>query len=205
MNPRLRARALDVPGFFREEEGLALYDAAFAALPHGPVLEIGTYCGKSTIYLGAAALARNGLVWTVDHHRGSEEHQPSREYHDPTLVDPAVGQIDTLTAFRRSILEAGLEEVVVAVVGRSSTVASVWERPLAMVFIDGSHTEEAAQTDYGAWTPHVMHGGLVAIHDVFPDPREGGQAPYHIYLRALEDGLVEIRQVGSLRLLQRPA
>ena len=205
MNPSLRARALDVPGFFPDEEGLALYDAAFAALPHGPVLEIGTYCGKSTIYLGAAALARSGLVWTVDHHRGSEEHQPGREYHDPTLVDPAVGRIDTLTVFRRSILEAGLEEVVIAVVGRSATVASVWERPLAMVFIDGSHTEEAAQTDYAAWTPHVMRGGFVAIHDVFPEPQKGGHGPYHMYLRALEDGLVEIRHVGSLRLLQRPA
>ena len=204
MNPTLRARASDVPGFFPEEEGLALYDAAWATLPYGPVLEIGTYCGKSTIYLGAAALARGGLVWTVDHHRGSEEHQPGWEYHDATLVDPAVGRIDTLPAFRRTILGAGLEEVVVAVVGRSATVAAVWERPLAMVFIDGGHTEEAAQTDYDGWAPHVITGGLLAIHDVFPDPRDGGQAPYHIYLRALEDGLVEIRHVGSLRLSPAP-
>lgn len=204
MNPRLRARATDAPGFFPEDEGLALYDAAWAALPRGPVLEIGTFCGKSTIYLGAAALARGGLVLTVDHHRGSEEHQPGWEYHDPALIDPAVGRIDTLPVFRRSILEAGLEDVVVAVIGRSATVASVWERPLAMVFIDGGHTEEAAQTDYAAWAPNVMDAGLLAIHDVFPDPRDGGQAPYHIYLRALEDGFAQIHHVGSLLLLQRP-
>jgi MMP 1-O-methyltransferase len=203
MNPMLRAKARDAPGFLSEDEGLALYDAAWAALPRGPVLEIGTFCGKSTIYLGAAALARGGFVVTIDHHRGSEEHQPGWAYHDPALVDQAVGLIDTLPVFRRAILEAGLEDVVVAVAGRSATVASVWERPLAMVFIDGGHTEEAAQTDYAAWTPNVMHDGLLAIHDVFPDPRDGGQAPYHIYLRALEDDFVEIRRVGSLRLLQR--
>lgn len=193
------------PGFLPEDEGLFLYDAAWAALPYGPVLEIGTYCGKATIYLGAAALARGGLVVTVDHHRGSAEHQPGGEYHDPTLVDPVAGRMDTLPAFRRTILEAGLEDVVVAVVCESATLASMWDRPLAMVFIDGGHTEEAAQTDYAAWAPHVMHGGLLAIHDVFPDPRDGGRAPYHIYLRALEDGFVEIRHVGSLRLLQHPA
>jgi MMP 1-O-methyltransferase len=204
-HPGLRARAAAAPGFLPEDEGLALYDAAWAAAPYGPVLEIGTYCGKSTICLGAAALARDGLVVTVDHHRGSEEHQPGWEYHDPTLVDAAVGRTDTLPVFRRTILEAGLEDVVVAVVGRSETLASVWERPLSMVFVDGGHTEEAVQADYAAWGPLVMPGGLLAIHDVIPDPRDGGQAPYRVYLRALEDGFVEIRRVGSLRLLQRPA
>ena len=205
IEPRLRAIAVAAPGFLPEDEGLFLYDAAWAALPYGPVLEIGTYCGKATIYLGAAARARGGLVVTVDHHRGSAEHQPGGEYHDPMLVDPVAQRIDTLPAFRRTILEAGLEDVVVAVVCESAAFGSMWDRPLAMAFIDGGHSEEAAQADYAAWGPHVMQGGLLAIHDVFPDPRDGGRAPYHIYLRALEDGFVEIRHVGSLRLLQRPA
>jgi MMP 1-O-methyltransferase len=205
MEPGLRAKAATAAGFLTEAEGLALYDTAWSALAHGVVVEIGTYCGKSTIYLGAAALARGGLVVTVDHHRGSEEHQPGWEYHDPALVDATAERIDTLPTFRRTILEAGLEEVVVAVVGRSATVASLWDRPLAMVFIDGGHTEEAVQTDYAAWTPHLPAGGLLAIHDVFSEPRDGGQAPYHAYVRALEDGFVEIRRVGSLRVLRRPA
>jgi predicted O-methyltransferase YrrM len=205
MDRRLRERAAAARGFLSEEEGLALYDAAWAASAHGPVLEIGTFCGKSAIYLGAAALARGGLVVTIDHHRGSEEHQPGWEYHDPALVDPAAGRLDTLPTFRRTIVEAGLEEVVVAVVGRSETVASLWERPLALLFIDGSHTEEAAQADYAAWRRHVGPGGLLAVHDVFPDPRDGGQAPYHVFLGALEDGFAEIREAGSLRLLRRPA
>lgn len=205
IDPRLRASAVAALGFLSEDEGLLLYDAAWASLPYGPVLEIGSYCGKATIYLGAAGRARGGIVVTVDHHRGSAEHQAGEEYHDPTLVDPAARRIDTLPALRRTIREAGLEDHVVTVVCNSATLASVWDRPLAMVFIDGGHTEEAAQTDYAGWEPHVMNGGLLAIHDVFPDSRDGGRAPYHIYLRALEDGFVEIRDVGSLRLLRHPA
>jgi predicted O-methyltransferase YrrM len=203
MERRLRERAAAARGFLSEEEGLALYDAAWAVSEHGPVLEIGTFCGKSAIYLGAAAAARGGLLVTIDHHRGSEEHQPGWEYHDPALVDPAAGRLDTLPAFRRTIAEAGLEEVVVAVVGRSEAVAALWNRPLALLFIDGSHTEEAAQADYAGWVHHVGPGGLLAIHDVFPDPNDGGQAPYHVFLGALADGFVEIREAGSLRLLRR--
>jgi predicted O-methyltransferase YrrM len=203
MPQRLRAHAAATPGFLTEEEGLALYAAAWAALPDGAVLEIGSYCGKSTVYLGAAALARGGLVVTVDHHRGSEEHQPGCEYHDPALADAATGRIDTLPFLRRTVLEAGLEEVVVAVVGRSAAVASVWDSSLALVFVDGGHSDEAAQADYAAWAPHVLPGGLLAIHDVFSDPSEGGQAPYHVYLRALADGFAEIDRAGSLRVLRR--
>jgi predicted O-methyltransferase YrrM len=140
---------------------------------------------------------------TVDHHRGSEEHQPGQEYHDPAVVDPADGRVDTLPALRRTILDAGLEDVVVVVVGRSAAVASLWEQPLGMVFVDGGHTEEAAQADYTAWAPHLLPGGLLVVHDVFDDPRDGGQAPYHVYLRALDDGFGEVLRVGSLRALRR--
>jgi predicted O-methyltransferase YrrM len=202
MPAELRARAAAARGFLDEAEGLALYELALTALPQRPVLEIGSYCGKSTIYLGAAARERGGLVITVDHHRGSEEHQPGEEYHDPALVGPD-GRVDTLPVLRRTILDARLEDVVVVVVGRSETVASLWERPLGMVFVDGGHAEEAAQADYAAWAPHLVPGGLLVVHDVFDDPRDGGQAPYHVYLRALEDGFAEIRRVGSLRALRR--
>jgi predicted O-methyltransferase YrrM len=203
MPPELRARAAAARGFLDEAEGLALYELALTAFPHGPIVEIGSYCGKSTIYLGAAALECGGLVVTVDHHRGSEEHQPGQEYHDPALVDPADGRVDTLPALRRAIVDAGLEEVVVVVVGRSAAVASLWERPLGMVFVDGGHTGEAAQADYTAWAPHLLPAGLLVVHDVFDDPRDGGQAPYHVFLRALDDGFTEIRHVSSLRALRR--
>ena len=205
MPAALRRVADEAKGFLPADEADALYDAAWAMAARGVVLEVGTYCGKSATYLGAAAQQRGGRVVTVDHHRGSEENQPGWEWHDTELVDPAVGLMDTLPAFRRTMHAAGLEDVVVAVVGRSRTVAAMWSTPLAMLFIDGGHAAEHCITDYECWTPHVMPGGVLAIHDVFPDPADGGQAPYeHIYLPALADGFTELRHVGSLRVLEKP-
>jgi MMP 1-O-methyltransferase len=199
----LRAAAEAAPGFMPADEGLALYAIAERAAALGPLLEVGTYCGKSTIYLAAAARRHGATVITVDHHRGSEEHQIGWDYHDPALVDPVVGRIDTLPTMRRTLHHAGVEDCVVAVVGRSAAVAAVWSTPLGLVFIDGGHTEDTARLDYQSWAPHLLPGGLLAIHDVFPDPADGGQAPYHIYQAALHSGrFVEEVSAGSLRALR---
>jgi predicted O-methyltransferase YrrM len=187
-----------------DDEGLALHRLARERLPHGPVLEVGTYCGKSAVYLGAAARAVGGVVITVDHHRGSEENQSGWEHHDPALVDEHTGRIDTLPFFRRTLADAGLEDVVVGVVGDSATVSALWRTPLSMLFIDGGHGDEPAHADYAGWAPWLMPGGVFAIHDVFPDPADGGRPPYDVYLRALASGAFEERgAVGSLRLLER--
>jgi MMP 1-O-methyltransferase len=204
MDAVLRAAAEAAPGFMPAEEGLALYRAGLAGAAVGPLVEIGTYCGKSTIYLAAAAREAGTVVVTVDHHRGSEEHQPGWEYHDPALVDAHTGRIDTLPVLRRTLHAAGLEDTVIAVVGRSTAVAQVWSTRIGLVFIDGGHTEEAAQADYGGWARHVADGGLLVIHDVFSDPADGGQAPYHIYQLALQSGqFTEDSVTGSLRVLRR--
>ena len=204
MNAELMRAAQATAGFMPVAEGLALFEAAARYARCGPVLEIGSYCGKSTIYLAAAASDAGQLVVTVDHHRGSEEHQPGWEYHDPRLVDPAAGRIDTLPSLRATLTAAGLEDHVVVVVGRSADVARLWGTPLGLVFIDGGHTEQAAITDFEGWAPWVASGGALAIHDVFSDPAEGGQAPYRIYRRALDSGaFTEVRAEGSLRLLER--
>ena len=186
------------------EEGRALYEAARAVAVPGPLLEIGSWLGKSALYLAAAARETARQVVTVDHHRGSEEHQPGWEYHDPSLVDARVGLIDTLPGFRRTIADAGAEDVVVAVVGRSEVLAPLWSTPLALLFLDGSHTEESARRDQDAWVGKLAVGGTLAIHDVFPDPAEGGQAPFGVYRRALASGdFEELPGTGSLRLLRR--
>lgn len=186
-----------------EDEGLALYRAGLRAGARGPLLEVGSYCGKSTVYLGAAALAAGTVLFSVDHHRGSEEQQPGQPYFDPRFLGPD-GRIDTLPAFRRTIAGAGLEPVVIAVVGDSATVAAHWGCPLGLVFIDGGHSEAAAQADYAGWTPWLCAGGLLAIHDVFPDPSQGGQAPWHVFRRALASGQFhEVAAVGSLRVLEK--
>jgi MMP 1-O-methyltransferase len=191
-------------GFMPPAEGLALHDTAAAYARRGPVLEVGTYCGKSTIYLAAAARAARQFVITVDHHRGSEENQPGWEYHDTELVDPQAGRLDTLPHFRSTLAASGLEDSVIAIVGRSAEVARLWSAPLGMLFIDGGHTDAAAVADYQGWAPHLAPGGALAIHDVFPDPAGGGQAPYRIYQRALASGaFTEVRHEGSLRVLER--
>jgi predicted O-methyltransferase YrrM len=204
MDADIRARAEAARGFMPPEEGLALNAAARGCAAPGPFLEIGSYCGKSAIYLGAAAQAQGRLLYALDHHRGSEENQFGWEWHEPDLVDPTLGVLDTLPTFRRTIHDAGLEETVVAVVGGSVAVARSWTTTLALLFIDGGHGEKPAHDDYEHWTPKIAPNGLLAIHDVFPDPEDGGRPPYEIYLRALEDGFIESAAVGSLRVLRAP-
>jgi len=194
-------------GFMPGDEGDALYDAAVEAakLVRQPMVEIGSYCGRSTVWLGAAARAADTVLFAVDHHRGSEENQAGWEHHDPTVVDQRTGLMDTLPTFRATIRDAGLEDVVIAVVGPSPLVARHWATPLSFVFIDGGHGEEPARLDYEGWSRHVAVGGVLAIHDVFPDPADGGRPPYEqIYLPALRSGrFTEIGACGSLRLLSR--
>lgn len=205
--PEILAAFEAAKGFMPVEEGLALYGAAVEAARLGlPLLEVGTYCGRSTVLLADAARAAGVTAVTVDHHRGSEEQQPGWEYHDPSTVDPEIGLMDTLPAFRRTLHRAGLEEHVVAVVGRSPQIAAFWGTPLGLVFIDGGHTDEHASGDYEGWAPHVAEGGLLLIHDVFPEPADEftGQAPYRVYLRALTSGAFEeISVTDSLRVLRR--
>ncbi|MEE4421831.1 class I SAM-dependent methyltransferase [Streptomyces bugieae] len=205
--PEILAAFEAAKGFMPVDEGLALYAAAAGAARLGlPLVEVGTYCGRSTLLLAAAARAAGVTAVTVDHHRGSEEQQPGWDYHDPSVVDPEVGRMDTLPTFRRTLHAAGLEDHVIAVVGRSPQVAAVWGRPVGLVFIDGGHTDEHATADYEGWAPHVAPDGLLVIHDVHPHPEDEftGQAPYRIYLRALASGaFTEVAVEGTLRVLRR--
>jgi predicted O-methyltransferase YrrM len=201
---RLFTLAEDVIGFMPADEGRALYDAALRYLGDGVGVEIGTYCGKSTVLLGAAAQQTGGLLYTIDHHHGSEEHQPGWEYHDTSMVDAVTGLFDTLPTLRHTLDAAGLDDNVIAVVGKSALVARSWRTPLQFLFIDGGHTDEAARNDFNGWANWVAVGGALVIHDVFPDPNDGGQAPYRIYRCALDTGAFrEVAATGSMRLLER--
>ena len=203
MDQSLRDAARRAIGFMPEEEGLALYDAALRAPASGPLLEVGSYCGKSTIYLAAAAREKKTVCFSIDHHRGSEEHQVGEEFHDERLTD-GEGRVDTLHEFRKNIAAAGLEDVVVGMVGRSDAVASWWLTPLGLVFIDGGHSRDAAFADYEDWSPWVAPQGHLVIHDVFEDPSAGGRPPFEIYKQALDSGaFVESSATGSLRVLER--
>jgi predicted O-methyltransferase YrrM len=201
---RLFSLAEQVIGFMPADEGRALYDAAVTYLGDGVGVEIGTYCGKSTVMLGAAAQQTGGVLYTIDHHHGSEELLPGWEYHDTSMVDEVTGLFDTLPTLRHTLDAAGLDDHVVAVVGRSSVVARSWRTPLQLLFIDGGHTDAAAQQDFDGWARWVAVGGALVIHDVFPDPNAGGQAPYRVYRRALDTGAFrEVSAIGSMRVLER--
>lgn len=193
-----------VKGFMDAEEGWALYDAALQAAKLGPCLEIGSYCGKSTVYLGVACQANGSVLYALDHHYGSEENQRGWEHHDTSLYDPETDRLNTFPLFRRTMRMAGLEDTVVPLVAPSRVASKQWATPLAMVFIDGGHGMEPALADYRHWAARVMPDGILAIHDVFPDPKDGGRPPYEIYKLALASGLfAEERAVKSLRVLRR--
>ena len=193
-----------IKGFLLETEGESLYLAAKNYSKKGACLEIGSYCGKSALYLGSAAQENNQLLYSIDHHKGSEEQQPGEEFFDPDLLDETGKNINTLPFFLDTIDKAGLKEIVIPIVSTSVEASKVWTKPLAMVFIDGGHSEKAAQEDYDAWNPHIIPGGLLAIHDVFPNPEDGGRPPFNIYTKAKESGLFkEVDMIGSLALLEK--
>lgn len=193
-----------VKGFLDEDEGRCLYEIALEAGRLGPCLEVGSYCGKSALYLGAACRKRNSILFSIDHHRGSEEQQPGEEYFDPDLYDPLSGRVDSFRQFRATLAAAGLEDAVVPIVCRSEVAARCWGTPLGLVFIDGGHALETVLSDYSAWAGHIVSGGYLLIHDIFPDPAKGGQAPYKVYKRALASGLFqETAMVNTLGVLQR--
>ncbi len=193
-----------VKGFLDEEEGMRLYETALEASRLGPCLEIGSYCGKSAIYLGTACRENRGILFSIDHHRGSEEQQPGEEYFDPDLFDEETGLVDTFKEFRRAIEKAGLVDTVVPIVCRSEVAARLWSTPLSLLFIDGGHSYEAALTDYRCWTKHLLPGGYLVIHDIFDDPKKGGQAPYQVYTLAVESGLFrELPMTQTLGVLQK--
>jgi predicted O-methyltransferase YrrM len=203
LTPDLLAVAAATKGFLVDDEAAALHEAALSARA-GLWLEVGTYCGKSTVHVGAAARAGGAQLVTLDHHRGSEENQPGWEWHDSSLVDPHTGRLETLPFLRRTLWDAGLDDVVSIVVGTTQQVGRWWSSSLEFLFLDGNHTEEVAQHDYAAFAPFVVTGGVLCIHDVFENPEDGGRPPYNVLRRAVDTGAFEERSTtGSLRVLTR--
>ncbi len=195
-----------VKGFLDPAEGMRLYELADKASQSGPCLEIGSYCGKSAVYLGSACKKNGMTLFSVDHHRGSEEQQPGELYFDPGLFDPFFYHVDTLKYFRQTILNAALADTVVPLVAASEVAARHWATPLSLVFIDGGHAYETVLDDYTRWHRHILPDGYLIFHDIYLDPADGGQAPYQVYQRAVRSGRFrELPMTGSLGVLRRIA
>ena len=193
----------EIKGFMPNHEGEALMSWAKTFSKIGPLLEIGSFCGKSSIYLGLAAKEKNQVVFTIDHHKGSEEHQLNEEYFDSEIYDESLNSVNTFPLFLKNIRIFDLEDSVIPIVSSSASVAKGWNKNLGMVFIDGSHSLESATLDYESWGSHIKNGGALVIHDIFEDPNLGGQAPYEIYKRALNDGYKLYERVDTIVCLTK--
>jgi len=202
MNPPTEPQS--IKGFLTPEEGQMLAKFAAQGLLIGEVVEIGAWCGRSALYMAPTLQKAERLFFSVDHHRGSEENQPEWEWFDPEVWDETAGAIDTLPIFRGNIRAADLEGTVVAMVGPSPAIGEAWRTPLGLLFLDGNHVMEAALADYRSWAGHIAKGGYLAIHDVFPNPADGGRPPYEVCQMAENSGLFQrVDEIGSLVVLQR--
>lgn len=195
-----------IKGFLAKDEGMSLYHYAKEARAVGPCLEIGSYCGLSTVFIGWACRETNNVLYALDHHRGSAEHQPNEQYHDAELYDTHFQCMDSFPMFRQTINHAQLEDCVIPVVTQSNTLAQFWRTPLGFVFIDGDHSEEGAMRDCCQWAEKLALGGILAVHDLFEFPEQGGQGPWLAFQKVFSTGKFEkIDQVKSLGLLRKVA
>jgi len=199
-----KVKLSNIKGFLDEEEANCLYNHAMEVSNNAPCLEIGSYCGKSSIYIGSACKENNSVLFSIDHHCGSEEQQPGEAYFDSELYDMESGKIDTFKFFRKAISDFGLENTVIPIVGRSEIVGRAWRTPLSLIFIDGSHVYESVLADYEIWQGNLIPGGYIIFHDVFPDPSHGGQAPYIVYQKAVSSRIYkELPMCKSLGILRK--
>ena len=175
---------IDVKGFLSDKEAKKLQELFLNVHHLGSVLEIGTYCGKSTLNFALIAKKIGGLIYTVDHHTGSEEHQLGEEYHDEDLYDKRLKKFNTLPEFLKNLRSSSLENFIIPIISKSSDASETFSELISLLFIDGGHSLEAALSDYNSWKDKICSGGLLVIHDVFPNPKDGGRPPFEIYSKA---------------------
>ena len=175
---------INVKGFLNDKEAKKLQELFLNVHHLGSVLEIGTYCGKSTLNFALIAKEIDGLIYTVDHHTGSEEHQLGEEYHDEDLYDKRLEKFNTLPEFLKNLRSSNFGKYIIPVLSKSSEASRTFSETISLLFIDGGHSHEAALSDYNSWKEKICSGGLLVIHDVFPNPQDGGRPPFEIYAKA---------------------
>ena len=175
---------INVKGFLSDKEAKKLQELFLKVHHLGSVLEIGTYCGKSTLNFALIAKKIDGLIYTVDHHTGSEEHQLGEEYHDEDLYDKRLKKFNTLPEFLKNLRSSNLGKFIIPIISKSSDASKTFSESISLLFIDGGHSLEAALCDYNSWKDKICSGGLLVIHDVFPNPQDGGRPPFEIYSKA---------------------
>jgi predicted O-methyltransferase YrrM len=193
----------NLKGFMPSHEGLALTKWAEEFSHYGPALEIGTFGAKSTLYIAAGSSILNQLVYTIDHHSGSEEHQLGEEYFDPEIYDEKLGRVNTVPLMQSNLQQFDESKWIVPILANANSVAPSWSTELGLLFIDGSHTEISAMNDYDNWRSKLHSKGALVIHDIYEKPEDGGQAPYLIYQKALEEGFQLYERVDTIVCLTK--
>ena len=192
-----------IKGFLDLNEGIALYEEVKRVSENNFCVEIGSYCGKSTCFIGQACKENKSKLITIDHHKGSEEQQLGELYFDAEVYDEKLGRVNTLPLLEKNLAKFDLEDVVKPLVMDSISASKIVENNADLIFIDGSHTFESAESDYELWKNKIKKGGTLAIHDVYDSEDEGGQAPNKIFKQSLNEGFNFIKRVKSLVLLQK--
>ena len=192
-----------IKGFLELNEGIALYEEVKRVSKNNFCVEIGSYCGKSTCFIGQACKENKSKLITIDHHKGSEEQQLGEFYFDAEVYDEKLGRVNTLPLLEKNLAKFDLEDVVKPLVMDSISASKIVENNADLIFIDGSHTFESAESDYELWKNKIKKGGTLAIHDVYDSEDEGGQAPNKIFKQSLNEGFNFIKRVKSLVLLQK--
>jgi predicted O-methyltransferase YrrM len=205
MRSEVRRLALAAKGFLSEEEGERLFAMAQRCSRLAPCVEIGSYCGKSTLFLGEGCRYGRYNLFSVDHHRGSAEQQAGEPYFDPELYDEQTQRHNSLPEYLKNLERAGLLNCVIPVFGDSVRVAKNCAGLRAsLVFIDGGHSERDVQGDFDHWSRLVIPGGYVCFHDIYLNPEDGGQAPRRVWERAQASGAwTSLGIRGSLGVLRR--
>ncbi len=193
-----------IKGFMDDNEAFQLYNIALKASQNGPVLEIGSYCGKSAYIIGSACKQKDSILFSIDHHKGSEEQQKGGEYFDPDLFDSKLSRINTFPFFQQTLTQTGLENTVVPIVASSNLAGKMWKTSLSMLFIDGGHSFDTVYEDFLTWACHILPGGFLVMHDIFLNPDKGGQAPRQVYEIAIaSQDFEELEMIKTLGVLKR--
>ena len=151
----------NVKGWLTPQEGRLLYALARNCTGRGIIVEIGSWKGKSTIWLGKGSKAgKNIPIHAIDPHTGSPE------------TWQMYGPVWTFDEFRSNIHAANLDGLVIPLRQTSEEAARSFEGAVELIFIDGAHEYEMVRLDFELWFPKVVDGGIMAFHDAdSPGPR----------------------------------
>ena len=86
--------------------------------------------------------------------------------------------------FLKNLRSSNLGKYIIPILNKSSEASKTFKELISLLFIDGGHSLEAALSDYNSWKDKICSGGLLVIHDVFPNPEDGGRPPFEIYSKA---------------------